>query len=197
MLNWIAADLGSAQAKGRMTQKDGSYTVVAGGRDIWDREDAGFFAFVNSADDFDFCVRFEYLEMTNLYSKAGIMVRESIDAESRNLFFAAFGDNGPRRNNNGGCELQFRDETGGESLAIYPEKTESGEPRYPAAYPNFWLRVKRTGNECAAYHSSDGHNWLLYGKHLLPFYAALVGVCVTAHDEERTCECRFSDVTFR
>jgi Uncharacterized conserved protein len=188
------ADIGSVGKKGSITKNGNCYTVTASGRDVWDNEDGAHFAYCELEGDFDIAVRMESLTMANLYTKAGIMARETLEADSRNIFLVAFGDNGPRRNNDGGCEFQYRDEEGGVSTAIYPKKTGASEPSYPAKYPNIWLRLNRTVATFTAYFSNNGSEWLEYGKHALTINAKLlVGICVTSHNDEQTCECRFSD----
>ena len=188
--------IGSMQPPGALHLEAGAYTMTASGRDIWETQDSGFFAYVAYTGDFTCTVRIESLRMANLYTKAGIMVRETMHAESKNVFFVAFGDNGPRRNNNGGCELQYRDSLGGESFAVYPEKTPGGQTSFPATYPDVWLRLRRSGSVFSAQFSNDGETWLDYGTHTAEFArAALLGVCLTAHDESQQTECRFSAFT--
>ena len=113
------------------------------GRDVWEREDEAHFAYYEQEGDFDISVRIESLTMPHLCTKAGLMARETLDSDSKNIFLVAFGDNGPRRNNNGGCELQYRDVKGANSTGIYPIKTDSGEPMFPVKYPDTWLRLTR------------------------------------------------------
>lgn len=186
-------DIGLVQTPGALQLESGKYIMTASGRDIWEHEDSGFFASVAQTGDFVCTVRIESLRMTNLYTKVGIMLRETMHAESKNVFFVAFGDNGPRRNNNGGCELQYRDSVGGESFAVYPEKTENGRTNFPANYPDVWLRLRRSGSVFSAQFSNDGGNWRDYGSHTVEFaHEALLGVCLTAHDEAQQSECRFS-----
>lgn len=194
MMELKNADIGIVGTAGSITGSGENFTVTASGRDVWDKEDGAYYTYCEVEGDFDMTVRVERLTMANLYTKAGLMARETLDADSRNIFLAAFGDNGPRRNNNGGCEFQYRDVKGGESVAIYPAKSAGGEPLYPAIYPGVWLRLNRTGNEFTAWFSSNGRDWLEYGKHESPLVSKLlIGICVTSHNNEQTCECSFSD----
>ena len=189
-------DIGSVQTPGALHHESDTYTMTASGRDVWETQDSGVFASVPQSGDFVCTVRIESVRMTNLYTKAGIMLRETTHAESKNVFFVAFGDNGPRRNNNGGCELQYRDSLGGESFAVYPERTPSGQTSFPANYPNVWLKLRRTGSVFSAQFSNDGESWLDYGTHTVEFaHEALLGVCLTAHEEAQQTECRFSALT--
>ena len=195
MIHLTQTAIGAANLKAGLIRDADGYTMTAGGKDVWGATDEAHYAFFEQKGDFDLALRIVSLTMANLYTKAGIMARENLKADSRNLFFAAFGDNGPRRNNNSGCELQYREDEGRESCAIYPEKTADGSPRFPAAFPHAWLRLKRAGRTFTAYYSGNGKDWLVYGRLEMPFAAdLLVGVCLTAHDEEALCTCRFADL---
>ena len=196
MIECNHSDIGLVQTPGTLHLESDTYTMTASGRDIWETQDSGFFAYVEHTGDFVCTVRIVSLRMTNLYTKAGIMLRETTNADSKNVFFVAFGDNGPRRNNNGGCELQYRDSAGGESFAVYPEKTQSGQTNFPANYPYVWLKLQRSGSVFSAHFSNDGESWLDYGTHTVEFAReTLLGVCLTAHDETQQTECRFSAFT--
>ena len=70
--------------------------------------------------DFDVAVRVESFTPAHLYSKAGLMIRESLKADSPHLMFLVFSDNSPRNNNLGAYEMQFRSVVGGDCQAVYP-----------------------------------------------------------------------------
>ena len=190
-------DIGRVGIEGTMKESDNNFIIMASGKDIWDYEDEGHFAYLEHEGDFDIVVRIKSLTMANLYTKAGIMARDTLESDSRNVFLVAFGDNGPRRNNNGGCEFQYRTLKGGESLAIYPAEIDGNGPLCSVDYPNVWLRLNRTGDEFKAYFSNDGSQWLEYCKHNIVLNTKLlVGVCATSHNEQQSSEFNFSDLRF-
>jgi len=83
-------------------------------------------------------------------SKAGVMIRESLTADSANVFLGLSG-------NEGGV-FQFRDGRG--------ERTEK-EVRQEMFVP-YWLRLKRRANEFTASFSRNGTHWVRCGTVSLP-----------------------------
>jgi regulation of enolase protein 1 (concanavalin A-like superfamily) len=165
--------------------------VRAGGEDIWNTSDQFHFVHQARSGDFDVAVRIESLGPTHLYTKAGLMVREALTADSRNLFFVVFPDNAPRNHNTGGYELQYRAARGGGSVAIYPPQRGDGTAEFPVRFPDVWLRLRRRGDTFAGFASADGVAWKLYAAHTLPLPAAVaVGVAVTSHDPAATTMAR-------
>ena len=64
----------------------GSLTIVGGGNDIWDTVDEMTYAYSEVVGDFDVAVRVESLSPNARWSKAGIMVRESLAEDARMVF---------------------------------------------------------------------------------------------------------------
>ncbi|MCI0746218.1 MAG: PQQ-dependent sugar dehydrogenase, partial [Verrucomicrobia subdivision 3 bacterium] len=167
----------------------GRYTIVAGGADIWGDADQFRFVYQEHMGDFDVKARVESLTMVDLYTKAGVMARESLTAGSRHIFASVFGDNQQRGGNPTGYEVVYRPAAGGASQAIYPASTQ------PAVnYPNTWLRLKRAGNEFTAYGGNDGVTWTKYANVVLALpETVFFGMAVTAHDTTEQTTTRFLD----
>ena len=86
--NFVAMDyaptqLGSAAQPGSVTLVDGGYDVLGSGSDIGQTSDGCQFASQRRTGDFDFQVRVEALALSDLWAKAGVMVRGSLTANSR------------------------------------------------------------------------------------------------------------------
>jgi hypothetical protein len=113
-------DIGSPQLAGSAKPVDTGWDLIAGGVDIWEKSDQFHFLYKQVANDFDIAVRVESFTPAHLYSKAGLMIRETLNADSPHLMFLVFADNAPRNNNLGAYEMQFRSATGGDCQAIYP-----------------------------------------------------------------------------
>ncbi len=58
---------------------------MQGGYDIWNMEDTFHFYYQEMTDDFDVVVHNSYLEHTDSYVKAGIMIRETLDSDAKNI----------------------------------------------------------------------------------------------------------------
>ncbi|MBA4384659.1 MAG: hypothetical protein C0410_07975, partial [Anaerolinea sp.] len=93
-------DIGNPDKTGKTTNKNNTIEITAGGVDIWGVADQFHFAYLESEGDFQITVRLESFTKADLYSKAGIMVRESLEAESPHVFMVAFPDNNLRNHNN-------------------------------------------------------------------------------------------------
>ena len=156
-------DIGSPQLAGSARPVETGWDLIAGGADIWEKADQFHFVFKDISGDFDIAVRVESFTPAHLYSKAGLMIRESLNADSAHLMFLVFADNAPRNNNLGAYEMQFRPAAGADCQAIYPAVRPPAPPEFPAAFPNSWLRVARRGNQFSAFASTDGKTWKLYG----------------------------------
>ena len=191
-------DVGSPSLAGSVTAVDAGWDLVAGGVDIWDSADQFHFVFEDVAGDFDIAVRVESFTPAHLYSKAGLMIRETLEADSAHLMFVLFADDAPRNNNLGAYEMQFRRAAGRGCEAIYPAVRPPAPPEFPAAYPDSWLRVSRRGDRFSAFASVDGRTWKQYGETVLPLAGQLkVGPALTSHNPQVAAKAAFRDYTER
>jgi len=189
-------DIGSPRLAGSARQVEGGWDLVAGGADIWEKSDQFHFLYKQLSGDFDIAVRVESFTPAHLYSKAGLMIRETLNADSPHLMFVVFSDNSPRNNNLGGYEMQSRSVAGGDCQAIYPAVRPPAPPEFPAAYPHSWLRVQRRGDRFSAFASTDGKTWKLYGLQRLALSRTVyVGPALTSHDPQALATARFRDYT--
>lgn len=190
-----STDIGSPAKPGTYTIIDGIIEITAGGADIWGESDQFHFAYRALDGDFQVSVHLESFSKADLYSKAGIMVRESLEAGSKHAFMVAFPDNNLRNHNNGGIEFQYRKETNGECVAIYPETDTALPPEFPVDFPNVWMKLSRTGNRFDAYFSSDGKDWKPYCSYELKLSSKLlVGLGATSHNPHETVKAVFSEL---
>src|ERR1035441_5567858 len=113
-------DIGAPQLPGSAQQVENGWDIIAGGADIWEKSDQFHFLCKQLSGDFDLAVRVECFTPAHLYSKAGLMIRETLNADSPHLMFLVFADNSPRNNNLGAYEMQFRSVAVGDCQAIYP-----------------------------------------------------------------------------
>lgn len=195
MIELKGIEIGESSIKGSLKETSDGYSLTAGGLDIWEKNDQGYFAYTEQDADFDFSVRITSLTMADLYTKAGIMARESAADNSRLVYHLIFGTNAARNKNNGGYEFQYRAQTDGDSAAIYPSRFDTAEPEFPVNFPDTWLRLQRTGDEYIAFYSRDGKGWKEYCRTTIELNKKLmVGVCVTAHSANESVECTFTDV---
>jgi hypothetical protein len=189
-------DVGSPPLAGSATPLGTGWDLIAGGVDIWEKADQFHFVFQDISGDFDTAVRIESFTPAHLYSKAGLMFRESLNPDSAHLMFLVFADNAPRNNNLGAFEMQFRPAAGTDCQGIYPAVRPPAPPEFPAAFPNSWLRVARRGNQFSAFASTDGKTWKLYAEHVLPLARTVkAGPALTSHNPEVVARAAFRDYT--
>jgi hypothetical protein len=192
---WTSSDIGGPALPGSGIHTGNGWNLTAGGTDIWGTADQFHYAYEQRTGDFDVAVRTLEFKPAHLYSKVGLMARESLTANSRHIYFMAFADNKPRNKNNGGFEFQFREVAGGASKAIYPVIKPDTPAEFPVAYPDVWLRLQRRGHEFSAFASADGKNWKPYARYTLELPPTVfLGVALTAHNAKATATAVCSDV---
>ena len=159
----------------------GTYTMTGSGADIWGQSDQFHYAFKTLAGPGSIAARVESLTNTNSSAKAAVMIRETLDADSKYLLVALTPGNG--------VIADYRFETGGST------QQENSQTGIVAPY---WVKIERdfAGN-ITAYSSADGSSWQVMGQPI-PFQmsaSAYIGLAVTAHNANLTCEAKFSNVT--
>lgn len=186
-------DVGSPRLHGKTTVSNGALEIVAGGEDVWGTRDEFHFAWVLVPGDCELSVRVVSLTMADVYTKAGVMLRGSLEAGAEHAFLLAFGDNQPRNNNNGGLEFQYREAPNGPCTGIYPPQPPPPQPEFPVSFPDVWLKLIRAGQTITAQASHDGTTWRTFCVHrqTLP-HAAYLGVAVTSHNADRIVRGVFS-----
>jgi len=173
-------------------QGPNAYTIACEGSDQWNNADGFNFAYELKTNDFDVVVRVTSVTKVSNWSKAGLMVRESLDAGSRNWNIVndpssvdgveAIDNSGTGAN---AVECNARNSTNGASAAW---NFASAAPQYP----NAWLRLKRTGTQLFAFSSTNGTSWLLQATNdptqvgdLLALPSVVyVGISTSAHDND-------------
>jgi uncharacterized repeat protein (TIGR01451 family) len=181
------ADLGSPSISGSSLTWDGSTVeMVGGGSDIWNAADQCQYAYKTVSDDFDARVRVISLTQANVWSKAGLMMRETLDPGSRNIMLLTT----PLPLNNV-YQMQWRDTFGGACGAA----PTTG----PVSYPNAWIRLIRSGNTFTSMIQTNGADWVTLYTYT-PAYSnypsqVYLGLAVTAHDDTLTATSILSSFT--
>ncbi|UCG59606.1 MAG: hypothetical protein JSU70_08830, partial [Phycisphaerales bacterium] len=104
----------------------------------------------------------------NNWAKAGVMIRETLDANSKHAFTGV--------SPGYGAFLQSRPVTGGSS-----ESQDGGKAA--SLKPPVCLRIVREGDEFTAFYFSDGE-WVQLGTAFIPMKPDVyIGTAVTSHDE--------------
>ena len=90
-------DIGDAADKPGSTEilPDGTITIVGAGHDIWDNADGFRYVYMPITGDFEASVQITYFERVTQWAKAGLMARQSVDADSVNALSTAAAGNLP------------------------------------------------------------------------------------------------------
>ncbi len=157
-------DIGAPAIKGSASYRQGVYTVHAGGTDIWGTSDQFNFVYQPMNGDVEVIARVRSLTGATNWSKTGVMIRETLNANSRHAFALASAASG--------YAFQRRPDTGGLS------ENTSG----PAGAPPGWVRLVRTGPQIEAFKSADGKTWTSMGTDAIPMADnVFVGIATTSH----------------
>ena len=160
----------------------GTFTMTASGANIWGTADECHYAFKTLTGPGSIVARVNSIENTNPWAKAGVMIRETLEAGSKNAFAFVTPENG--------VAFQRRPDT---DIAT-TRTTEAG-----ITVPH-WVKVERdvTGNFTVT-HSADGTSWQSVASAVptnIPMTSNVyIGLALTSHDAAQTCQAVFSNVT--
>ena len=168
-----------------LDEATGTYSMTGSGADVWGNSDQFHYGYRELTGDGEIVARVVSNGTgTNNWAKGGVMIRETLDANSKHTIMALTGGEG------GGITFQGRPETGGSSRSYHGDLT---------AAPPYWVKLTRVGNTITAYSSADGVEWTLFtdaspdGAITNPWDIemadpVLIGLFVTSHQagERRT-----------
>ena len=177
---WQRGDIGVVSINGTasMDAATGTFTVIGDAGDIWGTADGMYFAYQPLAGDGSIVARLAAAENTNVWARAGVMVRESMASNAANAF-----------------------------MYWAPGKVTAFQRRYAAGGPTFatlgstsvaaprWLRLDRAGDLFTAYQSVDGVNWTYVGSDTIAMApSALVGLGGASANALKTSTSTFDNV---
>lgn len=176
---WTARDIGSPTPAGSSSYDSGtrSFQIDAGGADIWGTSDKFRFVYQPITGDVDVIARVDGVTAADVWSKAGVMIRASLAANSAHAFALVSSAKG--------TAFQRRRTTG--ALSAHTPGTASGPPR--------WVRLIRSGTRVTAYYSSTGTSWTTIGSDTISLGSTVyVGIAVTSHNSSALTSADVSQV---
>ncbi len=164
----------------------GKFIVMGGGADISSTADQARYVYTQKSGDFDVKVKVPYLDVVRSFTKAGFLVRRSLDPFDQ-MVSANLNPMWPGSNRSEGSR---RDN---------PNVTAVGwgnNPTYNLAwYPDAWLRLRRVGNTFLRYSSTNGVNWLFDGQTSIILPETLYqGVVVSAQANNNIANAQFDSL---
>ncbi len=164
----------------------GTYTMTAAGADIWGTADEFHYAYKMLNGPGSITAKIESLTQANTWTKAGVMIRNTLDPNSANaMTLVAF--------NNNRVRLQYRGDAAGASSG-------TGDIQNIAIFPR-WLKIERTfSGDFVASHADDvGGNpgtWEdLASINISMSPNVYIGLALTSHSVNNVTTAVFSNVS--
>lgn len=144
---WTPVDIGDTGGAGSFTLKDGVFTINGIGDNIWYNQDQFYFIYQQLSGDCQIIAKVADFYPINEWSKAGIMIRESLEPISQHFSASLTQDHG--------VSAVWRKNPEGDSADTTPQDLKEKAP--------VWLKVTRVkdGEQflLTAYRSADGTTW--------------------------------------
>jgi predicted phage tail protein len=169
--------VGGAPA-GSAAQSAGTFSISSRGWDVNASSDQFTFVYATVKGDISLVAKLASLQNTDPWSQAGLMIRESLAANSLHASVLETPANGvvfrSRSSNRGGTSQVM----GGGSVAPV------------------WLRIERRSTNLMAYRSVDGVSWTAVSSLRLKFnQSVLVGIAVASHSTSASVAASLSAIT--
>jgi regulation of enolase protein 1 (concanavalin A-like superfamily) len=207
---WQNTDVGNTELSGRATESGGTFTVAGSGAGVGGvdnirasqyKGDFGYHV-VGYSDEFQYLYKSwsgdgEMIARINALTgpagaQAGVMVRNSLDASSQNVFIYV--------NANGGRAVTVRQldpvrYTSGYYYSVYNSETFPATSTASGVVPPTWIKLVRESDGVMTYISTDGVNWQDYSWTTVTFPAdQLIGLAVSSHQDGVTATATFDHV---
>jgi hypothetical protein len=173
-------DVGDTGATGSFALTDAGFTIMGAGADIWGTQDAFNFAYETMHGDGQMQLRILHLDNTDMFAKAGIMIRTSTDPSSAHVILDVRPD--------GTIEFMARGSAGSTMSFL-----GTAHVSFPVT-----LNLYRVGTHFNASYSQDGTSWTFVhvGSTDLDIGTdALIGIAVTSHQRGMLATATFDNLT--
>jgi regulation of enolase protein 1 (concanavalin A-like superfamily) len=174
---WKESDIGKVGVRGVAHAAGGTWTITGSGEDIFGPSDSFHFVWRKWHGDGRITARVVRYQRRDMWTKVGVMARESRAPGSKFADVLVTPDKG--------AEMQWRAGDGADAQT-------TGQTPSPAP---FWVRLVRAGDTLTGYASLDGRHWQPRGKATVPMAEdILLGLCVTSHRNDAVTEATVDSV---
>jgi endonuclease/exonuclease/phosphatase family metal-dependent hydrolase len=161
---WSTKDVGAVAATGAATLANNVFTVTGSGSDVWAAADEFRYVYTQLTGDGSIVTKVSSIDNVNAWVKAGVMMRETLNANSRHAFMLV----SPGK----GLAFQRRTAAGGSSTS-----TAGGSGKSP-----YFVKLTRSGSTFKAQKSVDGVSWTTVGSQSISMASTIyVGLVVSSH----------------
>jgi len=150
----------------------GDIVIGGAGTDIWGTADEFRCGYKPLSGDGSIVARIDGLADTDVWAKAGVMIRESLDPGSTFAAVYLTGDSGVR--------YQARLTTDAEAVS----DTDVATDEQIALHEPVWIKIERAGNTFSGSYSTDGATWTAMSwnpQTIAMTNAVYIGLAVTSH----------------
>jgi len=178
--SWTDLDIGAPGLTGSASYSGTTFTVSGSGADIYGTADQFHYVYqTTSSTSVTITARVATQTDSNVWAKAGVMIRESTAAGS--TYVGIYITPGK------GASLQYRSTTNASAING-PEVTGPVAP--------YWVRLTRSGSTFTAYISTNGTTWTTVGTETVTMATdATTGLAVCSHDNTQLSTATFDNVT--
>jgi hypothetical protein len=159
----------------------GTFTMTGSGTDIWNQTDEFHFAYKILTGAGSIVAKVESITNTHPWAKAGVMVRSSLEPDSKYAFMCVTPGSG--------VSFQYR---------INVNSDSDGTTQAGITAPH-WVKLERSlSGSFTAYHSANGLSWLpvenSLPQNIKMDASAYIGLALTSHDAASVCQAKFSNI---
>jgi hypothetical protein len=174
----VTSDVGAVGgAVGSAGVVGSSIAVTGGGADIWGTADAFRFVYLPLTGDGTVVARVTGVQRVADWTKAGVMMRESLSAGSPQAYMLVSANKG----------IAFQRRVSGNGIST---GTSSGSGFMPG-----FVRLTRAGSSFIASYSTDGSAWTTIGVDTISMASTIyVGLAVTSHTDGALATATFENV---
>jgi regulation of enolase protein 1 (concanavalin A-like superfamily) len=174
---WVAQDVGAVAAAGSESYDGSVYSVTGSGAGIASTADEFRYVYQTASGNCDIRARVTGVSGDAL-SRAGVMIRETLNANSANASMLLTGGQG--------AVFERRTSTGGTTSA-----TTASTVTAPS-----WVRVQRSGNTFTASVSADGTTWNVIGSASITMGQNIyIGLATSSHTDGTLSTATLDNVT--
>ena len=183
-LPWLKGDIGTGMLAGSLTYNAGTFTQAGSGV-IGSTSDNLNFTYQTLTGDGEIIARISVLQDTGTSSRVGVMIRDTLAANSMHIFMGMTGTNAYR--------WVRRTTTGGTTSSNSSNSSNSST----GTVPNTWVRLVRADTTITAYKSRNGTSWTQVGSTTgtTSNSTCYIGLAVSSGSTTTLNNSQFSNVT--
>lgn len=176
---WVSTDIGSVGVPGSADETSGVFTIDGSGTDIGGTADAFHYVYQTLAGDGTIIARVASQTTPNFWSRSGLMMRESLDANAPHVMVAVMSQANR-------VQTFQRSSTNGTTTTYI-----GGNGSAPK-----WLKLERVGSTITSFRSEDGLNWTQLQSLSTSMNGTIyVGMAVTSRNNSTVSTAIFDSVS--